>query len=79
MGRLREDLSNLAAAKEVAPMETDEAEAGRASPRTAALLDVLEALRELSATYFSSRLLHQSQVVKLMCELRFHEVGHPIP
>lgn len=79
MGRLQEDLDRLAAAKEGAePMDTDEAGSAsdkKAPPHIAALLDALEALREIGATHFTNELMYRSQVVKRLQELTSHEVS----
>ena len=79
MGRLQEDLSKLAAAKDgVQAMDLDSTEGGSASsaapPRIAALVDALEALREIGATHFTNELMHRSQVVKCVQDLRSHAV-----
>ena len=81
MGRLKEDLSKLAAAREgTEAMETDDGDAdtgsGVAPPAVAALLDTLEALRELGATHFTSQLMHSSQVVPFLQDLASHEVRY---
>ena len=81
MGRLKEDLSRLKAAREGAEaMETDEGDtdtgSGPAPLAVAALLDTLEALRELSGTHFSSQLMHSSQILPCLTELKSHEVTY---
>ena len=81
MGRLKEDLLRLASARDGAEaMETDEGSAdagsGAAPLAVAALLDTLEALRELGGTHFTSQLMHSSQIVPFLQELKSHEVRY---
>lgn len=80
MGRLKEDLSKLAAARQgVEAMDTGEGtsepSSGAAPPAVAALLDSLEALRELGGTHFTSQLMHSSQIVPFLQELKSHEAS----
>ncbi len=80
MGRLKEDLSKLAVARsgeEATNMELGEGDpgSGAAPPAVAALLDTLEALRELSGTHFISQLMHSSQIVPFLQDLKSHEVS----
>ena len=46
-----------------------------APTRTAALLDLLEALREVGATHFTLPLLHQTGVVMELRSLQSHQVS----